>query len=149
MSLDSYQCEAKTFRRFLGLVMASSLVFVFWIIPASDVLGRQSITGGPVLSPLVPTHDARPVPSPLEQRNLIQRPSSDQGSISSLVKNVQGADSTLEVIVGRGRLITLQEPLALPEGGETPVVAVGDPTVLDFDILPSSRMIRCWVAELA
>jgi pilus assembly protein CpaC len=72
----------------------------------------------------------------------VQRPGDDRDSIAGLLKNVQGEDGTIEVIVGRGRLLTLQEPLADPAGTETPVVAVGDPTAVDFDILPSSRMIR-------
>jgi pilus assembly protein CpaC len=108
----------------------------------SKATGQESITGGPLSNPAVPTLDARPIPSPLEQRNLIHRHAGDQDSIASLLKNVQGNDATIEVVVGRGRLITLQAPLAAANGNETPVVAVGDPTVLDFDILPSSRMIR-------
>lgn len=102
----------------------------------------QSITGGPTTSPLIPAAAQRTVPSPLEYRNLVQRPDDDQQSINGLLKNMQAEDATIEVVVGRGRLLTLQEPLADPAGTETPVVAVGDPTAVDFDILPSSRMIR-------
>ncbi len=79
--------------------------------------------------------------SDLERQNLSNRAEGDDESIAGMVQSLKGEDSTMEVIVGRGRLLTLKEPLAAASG-ETPNVAVGDPTVLDFDLLPNSRMIR-------
>ncbi|MGI9518715.1 MAG: type II and III secretion system protein family protein [Pirellulaceae bacterium] len=125
----------------IWLTLCSSLGWA--CLPAIGQTGPdQSITGGPATSLVVPPLEQRRVPSELEYRNLVQRPDGDQQSISGLLQNVQAEDATIDVIVGRGRLITLQEPLADPEGTETPVVAVGDPTAVDFDILPNSRMIR-------
>lgn len=99
-------------------------------------------SGGPQTNRLVDEMQQRPMVSPLERNNLMRRPGNDQESIASLLKNVQGEDALMEVIVGRGKLITLQEPLIVKGSGQTPVVAVGDPSVLDFDILPNAQMIR-------
>jgi pilus assembly protein CpaC len=57
-----------------------------------------------------------------------------------LVDSLRGNEAAIDVIVGQGRLLTLQMPLAGPQGAA--VVAVGDPTVLDFALLPNPRMIR-------
>jgi pilus assembly protein CpaC len=135
MFIDRCRGLRTMFAVVLGIVVAAGTCQT----PAD---GQESITGAPLTSQLIPPVEPRPLPSPLEQRNLIQRGANDRDSIAGLLQNVQGSDATIEVIVGRGRLITLQEPLASIDGTETPVVAVGDPTVLDFDILPSSRMIR-------
>ena len=101
----------------------------------------NSLGGGPTIRNQVPTLEARPALSPLERRNLTTR-GEDLESISDLLKNVNDADAMLEVVVGRSRVLTLQEPLAVEDAGGIPVVAVGDPSILEFDILPSSQMIR-------
>ncbi len=132
-------CQSNTWwLRGVGVLLAG---LTFCASLAAQVTG-PSITGGPSTSDRIPMVTGRPGPSPLEFRNLTQRAGNDQQSISGLIDQVHGEDATIEVIVGRGRLLTLQEPLAQLEGNETPVIAVGDPTVLDFDVLPSSRMIR-------
>jgi pilus assembly protein CpaC len=50
-------------------------------------------------------------------------------------------DGRIEVVVGQSRLLTPTEPIASTKG--TAVIAVGDPTVVDFDVLPNAKqMIR-------
>jgi pilus assembly protein CpaC len=113
---------------------------------ALTITQAQTVTSEPISGlqsgrTFVPLARARPNPSDLERQNLTNRAEGDNESVADLVQNLKGDDSTLEIIVGRGRLLTLKEPLA-STSGETPNVAVGDPTVLDFDLLPNSRMIR-------
>ena len=50
------------------------------------------------------------------------------------------ADSTFELIVGRGRILTTPSPIVAE--GDVAVVAIGDPTIADFDVLPNTRMLR-------
>lgn len=125
----------------LGLIVLTMLALVSWL-GTPFCVAQNTITGAPETNRLVPDLQKRPAPNPLERRSLIQRPENDQDSIASLVRNTQGEDSLIEVIVGRGKLITLEKALITGESSSTPIVAVGDPTVLDFDILPNARMIR-------
>jgi pilus assembly protein CpaC len=65
---------------------------------------------------------------------LIPRPA--EGFIESL----KGNDAVINVIVRQGRLLTLTGNIV---GTQRPaVVAVGDPKILDFEILPNPRTIR-------
>jgi pilus assembly protein CpaC len=43
-------------------------------------------------------------------------------------------------VLGQGRLLTLKSDIGGPRGSG--VVAVGDPTILEFDVLPNPRMLR-------
>jgi Flp pilus assembly secretin CpaC len=60
--------------------------------------------------------------------------------LASLIETPQGTDATLEVVVGQGRLLTLKKPIA--GAGRTAFIAVGDPRVVDFEVLPNPQMIR-------
>lgn len=104
------------------------------------VVGQQTDTG-PFTTPQVPLKESRPAISDLERRDLTTR-GADTGSMASLLQGVASDDGTLEVIVGRSRIITFQEPLAKSDSANVPVVAVGDPTVVEFDILGGGRMAR-------
>jgi Flp pilus assembly secretin CpaC len=56
------------------------------------------------------------------------------------VDPLKGNDAVIEVTVGQGRLLTLKAEMA-NEGG-VGVIAVGDPTVLEFEVLPNPRLVR-------
>lgn len=98
----------------------------------------REIGGMPTLLPTIPPLSPRPNQgsAPDQQWN----PGRGQAPMASFIESLKGNDAAIEVIVGQGKLLTLKEDLAKPEGAA--VVAVGDPTVLDFEILPSPRMIR-------
>ena len=129
----------KMIRYSKALCIFSLLVFV-WLdsVSAQDRLNKGLVP----LVPVVPTQEQRPQPSNLERQNLIQRPVDDQESFANLLQHASTDDALLEVVLGRGRLLTLREPLAQPGDAQTPTIAVGDPSVLDFEILPNSQMIR-------
>lgn len=122
------------------------LLSVAGMLLASTITHAQTVNSEPISGlqsgrATVPLNRTRPNLSDLERQNLTNRAEGDADSIAGLVQSLKGDDATMEVIVGRGRLLTLKAPLAATSG-ETPNVAVGDPTVLDFDVLPNSRMIR-------
>ncbi len=94
------------------------------------------------MKPSTPVMNARPLGSSLEIQNLRTRPADDADSVGGFIQSLQGEDAMIQVIVGRGRLLTLQQPLSKVDDHNIPVVAVGDPTVLDIDIFPNPRVIR-------
>lgn len=61
-----------------------------------------------------------------------ERRSEDE--IRSFIDKLSTNDAIVEVVVGQGRLVTLKEDLAAP-GMPEPIVAAGDPTVVDFEII--------------
>jgi pilus assembly protein CpaC len=68
------------------------------------------------------------------------RPATGPASVAALVDGLTTNDAQFEVMVGQGRILTVKENLAVP--GKTPaLVAVGDPSVLDFAIV-NPRQIR-------
>ena len=68
------------------------------------------------------------------------RVGADNSPVASFIDTLQAPDVAIEVILGQSRLITAKSDIAGPEG--TAVVAVGDPSVLGFEVLPNPRMIR-------
>lgn len=91
---------------------------------------------------VVPDLIPRPRINPQENKGLTQREAGDDSSIAGLIKNVQGQDAVIEIILGRSKILTLQESLTEGNQESTAVVAVSDPAVIDFEVLPNARMIR-------
>ena len=49
-------------------------------------------------------------------------------------------DSTIRLQLGRGRILTTPSPIS--KTGDIAVIAVGDPSIADFEVLPNPRMLR-------
>ena len=60
--------------------------------------------------------------------------------VLDIVNPISTLDATVELAVGQSRTLTLKKPIS--EGKAVGVVAVGDPTIADFEILPNPRMLR-------
>lgn len=60
--------------------------------------------------------------------------------IGTFVESLRSNDAMFEVVLGQGRLLTLKSNLAVANK-PSPVIAVGDPTVVDFEVV-GSRQIR-------
>jgi pilus assembly protein CpaC len=60
--------------------------------------------------------------------------------VSSFVDGLSSNDAGFEVLVGQGRILTLKEELAV-RGKQEPLLATGDPTVIDFKLI-NPRQIR-------
>ncbi|MGO9917121.1 MAG: type II and III secretion system protein family protein [Isosphaeraceae bacterium] len=67
------------------------------------------------------------------------RPASGSRSVPSFVDSLKGNDATFEVPVGQGRILTVKEDLAA--GPNQPLIAAGDPSVIEFSVI-NSRQIR-------
>ena len=53
---------------------------------------------------------------------------------------LQGTDATIELILGQGRLLTLRRPVF--RGPREAMIAVGDPSIVDFELLPNPQLMR-------
>ncbi|MGO8903661.1 MAG: type II and III secretion system protein family protein [Isosphaeraceae bacterium] len=67
------------------------------------------------------------------------RPASGSRSVPSFVDSLKGNDAAFEVLVGQGRILTVKEDLAA--GPNQPLIAAGDPSVIEFSVI-NSRQIR-------
>jgi pilus assembly protein CpaC len=67
------------------------------------------------------------------------RPPGGARAVSSFVDGLKGNDATFEVVLGQGRILTVKEDLVV--AGREGLIAVGDPSVIDFYIV-NPRKIR-------
>jgi pilus assembly protein CpaC len=117
--------------------------------------------GQPLPSPAAP-RASQPVPAPLAAQDLSVAPRfSDESEISAdlpqlptapprpahgsrsteeFVDSLHGNDAAITLTVNQARIITLKKDI-FDKGGAQPLIAVGDPTILDF-IVVNSRQIR-------
>ncbi len=91
--------------------------------------------------PNVPLKERRPAEGPnADQRWQVGRLGPDRAPIASFIETLRGNDAAFEVVVGQGRLLTTRMDIVGQQ--KSAVVAVGDPTVAEFEILPNPRMLR-------
>jgi pilus assembly protein CpaC len=99
-------------------------------------------TGGPISRPpTIPLKSPRPAEGTdsSEMWNT-DRAAADNSPVASFIDTLSTADVAIEVILGQSRLMTVKSDIAGPEG--TAVIAVGDPSVLSFEVMPNPRVIR-------
>ena len=65
------------------------------------------------------------------------RPASGPRSVPSFVDGLKGNDAAIEVHVGQGRILTVKEDLAA--GPNQPLIAAGDPSVIEFSVINCAR----------
>jgi pilus assembly protein CpaC len=115
--------------------------------PAGETIWNPACqrAGGnfPINVPAAPAREQRPMGVVPERK---WDPEKD--SVAAFVEGVNHSDAAIEVLIGQGRILTLTEkadlaPRTQPQGGAPvqPVIAVGDPTVIDFNVL-NTRQIR-------
>ncbi|HKB06365.1 MAG TPA: pilus assembly protein N-terminal domain-containing protein, partial [Gemmataceae bacterium] len=68
------------------------------------------------------------------------RPATGSGAVNEFVDGVGHNDASFEVLVGQGRILTTKVDLSV-RGKPSALVAVGDPTVVDF-VIVNARQIR-------
>jgi len=100
----------------------------------ANMFDDLTIGGLPSSVPVVPTRKPRDTGDSWE-------PDQDKGDTSSFIETLKGNDAAIEVILGQGRLLTLKSQLGSKQD-DSALIAVGDPTVLDFDVLPNGRTLR-------
>lgn len=90
--------------------------------------------------PVVPNLSPRPGEGPQTPWRTDRRDGPERQPVAGFVDSLKGNDAVVEVYLGRGKILTTRASIARQEG--LAVIAVSDPTILDFTVLPDSRMIR-------
>jgi pilus assembly protein CpaC len=122
-------------------LLATVAICLAWEFAAAQEAAPRVIAGLQPAVPVVPTLPSRPAEGPGDGQQWRTQPTEDEKKpVAEFLDSLKGNDAALEVVVGQGRLLTTKEPIARERG--TAVIAVGDPTVIDFEILPDPRMIR-------
>jgi pilus assembly protein CpaC len=67
------------------------------------------------------------------------RPVQGPRSVGSFVEPLRGNDATIDLLANQARILTLKQEITA--GPTQPLIAVGDPTILDFTVL-NSRQLR-------
>src|SRR5271157_5079705 len=67
------------------------------------------------------------------------RPVQGPRSVGSFVEPLRGNDAAIDLLVNQARILTLKQEITA--GPTQPLIAVGDPTILDFTVL-NSRQLR-------
>ncbi|HIN94506.1 MAG TPA: hypothetical protein EYN03_02585, partial [Planctomycetes bacterium] len=101
-------------------------MIAMWLMLWSSAFGQQRPPLRRGQLPWLPTRDPR---SPEEIRDL--------------VNGLTTQDAAFELILGEARFLYLRKDLA-EAGKPNPVVAVADPRVVSFEILPNPRLLRIW-----
>jgi pilus assembly protein CpaC len=83
--------------------------------------------------PVVPTRDSRSVDGEWESGR-------DKTALPTFIESLKGNDAAIEVAVGQGRLLTTKNPVQTSNGAR--FIAVGDPSIVDFEVLPNPQLIR-------
>jgi pilus assembly protein CpaC len=124
-------------RRYRRLVVAACLslaVVPFRSTTAEDQLPPpMAAAERPLTLPVVPSRDPRPAGEEWQS-------GSDKSAMPSFIESLKGNDAAIEVAVGQGRLLTTKHPVQTGNG--TRFIAVGNPSIVDFEVLPNPQMIR-------
>src|SRR6266446_4360630 len=109
-----------------GLILTGLVVWLGFAARAfGDPPGCATTSGFPPTLPPVPQQPPRPATGP--------------GGVNAFLEGVSSPDGGIEVRVGEGRILTTKADIA--SGKKPALIAVGDPTVLDF-VVVNSRQIR-------
>ncbi|HPM82029.1 MAG TPA: pilus assembly protein N-terminal domain-containing protein [Candidatus Anammoximicrobium sp.] len=108
------------------------------VVPLGVNLGPPASCPQPAALPNVPLQAQRPA----EGAAADQRWQFELGGAptATLMHPLTRNDAAVEVIVGQARLLPLKADLANERG--LGVISVGDPTVLEFEVMPNPRLIR-------
>lgn len=94
----------------------------------------------PGLLPNVPVREPRPAEGAAPDLRWRTEVDPATPPTAGFIEPLQGNDAVIEVILGQGRLVTLKADVA--KGPGTASIAVGDPTVVEFDVMPNPRILR-------
>jgi pilus assembly protein CpaC len=123
--------------RGLGLLLAHMILVAGLATPAMS----QTVGGFRSRVPTVPVQEPRALEGEdAESKFDRKRGDKDGAPVAAVFQGFAGNDVSIEVVAGQGRLLTTRKPIATDKG--TAFVAVGDPSVVDFELLPNPRMLR-------
>ena len=103
-------------------------------VPAAEALEVQPLQVAPRFS------EESEIPASLPHMPLAPpRPAQGPRAVDSFVDSLRGNDATFDVIVNEARILNLKQDITT--GPNQALIAVGDPTILDFTVL-NSRQLR-------
>lgn len=124
------------------IAVALTAAMIAFTQTSGYVVGQQpqnsGIGGFQVPRGTVPSTPIRPPTGPNPEQQWTS--SQDQQPLATFVEPTMGSDADFEIIVGQGRLLPLRNPIDTQLGARA--IAIGDPTVIDFEILPNPQLIR-------
>ncbi len=94
----------------------------------------------PVRLPVVPLREPRPGVGVGPDQQWQTSRELGVAPTASFIESLQGNDAVVEVILGQGRLLTLKADIADKRGRA--VIALADPSLVEFEMLPSPRLVR-------
>ena len=124
------------------LTIAGSLpIVVVWLACCVHAAFAQTDTARSIggLRTTLPVVPARPERA-LQQLDESISATAPGRSVASFIDSMGTSDAAFSVIVGQSRILTLQEKIADRAGKS--IIAVGDPTVADFQLLTNPRLVR-------
>lgn len=111
--------------------------------PTPQLDGATSSTLGVTPSPPVPPPPLPPQSpntSPNTSLNLTESSNSARANTAAANGVASQDDTVIRLTVGRGRVLSVPSPIV--NQGDVAVIAVGDPSVADFEVLPNPRLLR-------
>ena len=102
--------------------------------------GNPSVDSGGLHLPRVPLREPRPAEGDVPELQWQTDVPPGTPPTAGFIDPLRGNDAVIEVVLGQARLLTLRSDLVDDEG--TGVIAVADPSVVDFDVMPNPRLIR-------
>src|SRR5262249_23214001 len=113
-------------RPLLGSLFPWLPVLALCVVALPPIRAQELPRPTPTIDGFPPTLTPAPQNAP--------RPASGPRSVAEFLEGLTTNDASFEVKVGQGRIVTVKENLAVP-GKPSALIAVGDPSVLDFAIL--------------
>ena len=115
--------------------------FLLTDIGRADPPSHDKSFGLRTVLPVVPLQPPRPAEGTIPSEAWrVDRSGAENKPLASFIDSLKGNDAALKVVVGQGRVLTTRRAIARKDG--VAVIAVSDPTIVDFEIMPDPRMIR-------
>ncbi len=102
--------------------------------------GNPSVDSGGLDLPRVPLREPRPAEGDVPELQWQTDVPPGTPPTAGFIDPLRGNDAVIEMVLGQARLLNLRSDLVDDEG--TGVIAVADPTVVHFDVMPNRRQIR-------
>ena len=128
-------------KRWLSAAWGLAVVLAFGTTHLYGQWQSPSIGGRNPVLPRVPLVQPRPTEGAQDGQQWASGLGvANREPVAGFVESLKGTDSAIELIIGQGRILTLKQPIESEEG--TAMIALGNPAVADFTVMPNPRMIR-------
>src|ERR1043165_4915037 len=116
-----------------AVVITAAWLMMLLLLAAPALAQAQAPAGVNPMLPTIPSREARQTDGDWGLKK-------EQAALPTFIESIKGNDAAIEVAVGEGRLLTTKHPVNANGGSR--FIAVGDPSIVDFEVLPNPQMIR-------